>query len=46
MSMYTFDPTEDSDYDVEEKRLMPLFLQKPKKRKGDSRKALKFLGLA
>jgi hypothetical protein len=46
MSMYTFDPAEDSDYDVEEKRLMPLFLQKPKKRKGDSQKALKFLGLA
>lgn len=45
-SMYTFDPAEDSDYDVEEKRLMPLFLQKPKRRKGDSRKALKFLGLA
>jgi hypothetical protein len=45
-SMYTFDPAEDSDYDFEEKRLMPLFLQKPKRRKGDSRKALRFLGLA
>lgn len=46
MSVYTFDPAEDSDYDMEERRLMPLFLQKPKARKGNSRKALKFLGLA
>lgn len=45
-SFITFDPAEDSDYDFEERRLMPLFMQKPKPRKGNSRKALKFLGLA
>ena len=46
MSVYTFDPAEDSDYDAEERRLMPIFLQKRQVRKGNSRKALKFLGLA
>ena len=34
----------DSDYEVEERRLMPLFLRKGV-RKGNSRKALKWLGL-
>ena len=46
MSVYTFNPEEDSDYDDEERRLMPIFLQKRQVRKGNSRKALKFLGLA
>ena len=46
-SIMTFDPAEDSDYDMEERRLMPIFLQKPSKlQKPNSRKALKFLGLA
>ena len=45
-SFITYDPAEDSDYDAEERRLMPLFMHKPKLRKGNSRKALKFLGLA
>jgi hypothetical protein len=35
---------DDSDYDADERRLLPMFLQKPPK--GNSRKALKFLGLA
>jgi hypothetical protein len=45
-SFVTFDPAEDSDYDGEARRLMPVHMQKPRRRKGDSRKALKFLGLA
>ena len=46
-SIMTFDPAEDSDYDMEERRLMPMFMQKPSKmQKPNSRKALKFLGLA
>lgn len=46
-SIMTYDPAEDSDYDFEERRLMPIFLQKPSRRpKPNSRKALKFLGLA
>lgn len=45
-SFVTFDPAEDSDYDMEARRLMPVYMQKPRRRKGDSRKALKFLGLA
>lgn len=46
-SMMTYDPAEDSDYDFEERRLMPIFLPKPSRRpKPNSRKALKFLGLA
>jgi hypothetical protein len=40
--VHAFD--EDSDYDIDERRLLPMFLQKPPK--GNSRKALKFLGLA
>lgn len=46
-SIMSYDPTEDSDYDIEERRLMPIFLQKSSKQpKPNSRKALKFLGLA
>lgn len=46
-SFMTFDPADDSDYDMEERRLMPMFMQKPsKKPKPNTRKALKFLGLA
>ncbi|RDA91715.1 hypothetical protein CP533_2340 [Ophiocordyceps camponoti-saundersi (nom. inval.)] len=45
-SMMTMDPADDSDYDFEERRLMPLFLRKTGTRKPNSRKALKFLGLA
>lgn len=46
-SIMTFDPAEDSDYDMEERRLMPIFMQQPPKlQKPNSRKALKFLGLA
>lgn len=46
-SFVTFDPAEDSDYDMEERRLMPMFMQKPsRKSRPNSRKALKFLGLA
>jgi hypothetical protein len=41
-----FDPADDSDYDMETKRLMPMFMRKPPVRRGNSRKALKFLGLA
>ncbi|KEY69549.1 hypothetical protein S7711_02084 [Stachybotrys chartarum IBT 7711] len=43
-SVFAFDPAEDSDYDVEERRLLPVYMQKPPR--GNSRKALKFLGLA
>jgi hypothetical protein len=47
VSIMTFDPADDSDYDMEERRLMPIFMQKPsRKPKPNSRKALKFLGLA
>ncbi|UNI19800.1 hypothetical protein JDV02_005951 [Purpureocillium takamizusanense] len=45
-SIMTYDPNEDSDYDVEERRLMPLFMRKSPAVKPSSRKALKFLGLA
>jgi len=45
-SVRTFDWGDDSDYDNEERRLMPMFMRKPPGRKGDTRKALKFLGLA
>jgi hypothetical protein len=46
-SIMTYDPAEDSDYDFEERRLMPIFIQKSSRRpKPNSRKALKFLGLA
>lgn len=42
-----YDPADDSDYDLEERRLMPLYMthgQVP--RKGNTMKALKWLGLA
>jgi len=43
----TYDPAGDSDYDEEERRLMPIFIQKRSQvQKPNSRKALKFLGLA
>lgn len=45
-SVFTWDPAEDSDYDAEERRLMPIFGRRQKKQKPNSRKALKFLGLA
>ncbi|KAJ6441755.1 gastric mucin-like protein [Purpureocillium lavendulum] len=45
-SILTYDPNDDSDYDVEERRLMPLFMRKSPGLKPSSRKALKFLGLA
>lgn len=45
-SVYTFNPEEESDYDMEERRLMPIFVKRPQAKKGNSRKALKFLGLA
>ena len=46
-SMLTLDLEDDSDFeDLEEKRLMPIFMKRPPVRKGNSRKALKFLGLA
>ncbi|PNY29241.1 Uncharacterized protein TCAP_00832 [Tolypocladium capitatum] len=46
VSIMTFDPYDDSDCDLEERRLMPLFMRKVGTRKPNSRKALKFLGLA
>ncbi|POR37087.1 Uncharacterized protein TPAR_02712 [Tolypocladium paradoxum] len=46
VSIMTFDPNDDSDYDIEERRLMPMFMRKAGARKPNSRKALKFLGLA
>lgn len=45
-SMMSYDPMDESDYDSDERRLMPLFLRKTGTRKPNSRKALKFLGLA
>ncbi|KAG9257595.1 uncharacterized protein F5Z01DRAFT_616414 [Emericellopsis atlantica] len=46
-SIMTYDPAGDSDYDEEERRLMPIFIQKRSQmQKPNSRKALKFLGLA
>ena len=42
----TYDPNDDSDLDIEERRLMPLFMRKPTATKPNSRKALKFLGLS
>ncbi|RFU72587.1 hypothetical protein TARUN_9673 [Trichoderma arundinaceum] len=45
-SMTTFDHgSDDSELDLEERRLMPMFM-KPTERQGNTRKALKFLGLA
>lgn len=46
-SMYAVSVAEDGEfYDEEEKRLMPLYLRQSEMRKGNSRKALKWLGLA
>ncbi|EFQ30130.1 hypothetical protein CGRA01v4_00952 [Colletotrichum graminicola] len=45
-SIMTVDMEFESDLDLEERRLMPMFLKKNHMRKGNSRKALKFLGLA
>ncbi|KAL8364995.1 hypothetical protein RB595_004012 [Gaeumannomyces hyphopodioides] len=46
-SLFDYDPSADSDYDPEERRLMPLFGQRGRPpRKGNSHKALKWLGLA
>ncbi|TEA20142.1 hypothetical protein C8034_v007883 [Colletotrichum sidae] len=46
-SVLTVDMDYESDLDLEERRLMPMFLKKTQARnKGNSRKALKFLGLA
>ncbi|KAL6853247.1 hypothetical protein J3F83DRAFT_509178 [Trichoderma novae-zelandiae] len=46
LSMATFDSVcEDSELDLEERRLMPMFM-KPAEPNGNTRKALKFLGLA
>jgi hypothetical protein len=44
LSAYDFD--DDSDEDIFERRLMPMFMQKHLLPKPNSRKALKFLGLA
>lgn len=47
MSVYAASVTEDGDfYDAEERRLMPLHLRESEIRRGNSRKALKLLGLA
>ena len=43
LSIMTLDPNDDSDYDMEERRLMPLFMKKVGTCKPNSRKALKFL---
>lgn len=40
------DAGEESEFDLEERRLMPMFMHNPNERKGNTRKALKFLGLA
>lgn len=46
-SMYAVSVVEDGEfYDEEEKRLMPLYMRQSEMRKGNSRKALKWLGLA
>ncbi|KAJ4158045.1 uncharacterized protein LMH87_008592 [Akanthomyces muscarius] len=44
-SIMTFDPAEDSDYDQEEARLMPLFGKKQRRTKPGTQKALKVLGM-
>ncbi|KAG6012048.1 hypothetical protein E4U54_007763 [Claviceps lovelessii] len=42
----SFDYIDDSEDDMDERRLMPVFMQKHHLQKPNSRKALKFLGLA
>jgi hypothetical protein len=45
-SILTIDLEDDSDFeDVDVKRLMPIFMKRPPVSKGNSHKALKFLGL-
>ncbi|KAG6009789.1 hypothetical protein E4U21_001219 [Claviceps maximensis] len=44
-SVTSFDYMDDSDDDMDERRLMPVFMQKHHLQKPNSRKALKFLGL-
>lgn len=44
-SIMTFDPAEDSDYDQEEARLMPMFGKKQRRTKPGTQKALKVLGM-
>lgn len=46
VSIMTYDPNDDSDLDIEERRLMPMFMRRTSTIKPNSRKALKFLGLA
>lgn len=45
-SMAGYDFNDDSDEDMYERRIMPVFMQRHLVRKPNSRKALKFLGLA
>ncbi|KAG5927199.1 hypothetical protein E4U42_002497 [Claviceps africana] len=45
-SLTSLEYSDDSDDDMDERRLMPVFMQKHRLGKPDSRKALKFLGLA
>ncbi|KAJ3474252.1 hypothetical protein NLG97_g9926 [Lecanicillium saksenae] len=45
-SIITFDPADDSDYDQEERRLMPMFGKKRPRSKTGSQKALKVLGMS
>ncbi|KAM3445027.1 hypothetical protein NHJ13734_000896 [Beauveria thailandica] len=44
-SIMTFDPNDDSDYDQEERRLMPFFGKKRSRKKPGTQKALKVLGM-
>lgn len=44
-SIMTFDPAEESDYDQEERRLMPIFGKKRPLSQSSSKKALKVLGM-
>lgn len=45
VSVMTFDPAEDSDYDLEERRLMPIFGRKRPRSKTGTKKALRVLGM-
>ncbi|PMB69848.1 hypothetical protein BM221_004495 [Beauveria bassiana] len=44
-SIMTFNPDDDSDYDQEERRLMPFFGKKRSRKKPGTQKALKVLGM-
>lgn len=46
VSNYTLDFAVDHDLRMEERRLMPMYMHRPSPSEGNSRKALKFLGLA